>query len=87
MLDLPSSMASPSSLTTNDSGTLKLVPMKHCQLAKVFDEDTRNEGACEKAMEAEMETELAKVDLVKMEAQHTSSSVLYSGASSFDQDT
>ena len=87
MFGFPPSMASPSSLTTTDSGGLKLVPVKQCQLAKVLDEETTKEDACEKAMEAEMETELAKVDLAEMEAQHASSSTLNSATNSLDQNT
>ena len=87
MLDLPSSMACPSSLTTTDSGTLEFFSMKQCQLAKDLDQNTTEGGTCEKSMEAEMETEVAKVALAKTEPQHASPSTLNSAASSSDQNT
>ena len=66
---------------------LEFVPMKQCQLGKDLHQDIAEEGACEKTMEAEMETELGNVDLTKMDAHHASLLALKLPTSSLDTNT
>ena len=87
MIASPPSIACPCSSTTSDQGILKLGPMKHHELGKVLDQEATQEGVCVKTMEAEMETELTKVDLAEMEAKQANLSTLSSAATSPDQRT
>ena len=61
LIRLTPSFASQSSSATNDPSTLKVASMNDCELGSVVDQHTTQEDGCEKAMEAEMETELTKV--------------------------
>ena len=88
MIDLPPSFASLSYSTTSSLDTVKIVSVNDRELGNVVDHETTRElDGCEKAMEAEMETELTKVDLAEVKAQQAPASMLDSDATSSNQGT
>ena len=84
MTHLPPSFASQSSSKTDEPGILKEVSMNDHELSNVVEQHSMQEDGCENTKQAEMETELTKVDLAEVKPQQAIASMPDSDTTSSD---